>query len=44
MMNLKRCGGKRPWPNLWHYPGIFLEEVRKTTTNFVRIANLRFQI
>jgi hypothetical protein len=35
---------KMSWPNLLHYPGIFLEEVRKTTINFVRIANLRFEI
>jgi hypothetical protein len=33
MMNGKGFGGKRSWPYLWHYAGIRLEELRKTTTN-----------
>jgi hypothetical protein len=32
-MNWKGCGRKWLWPNLRYYPGICLEELRKTTKN-----------
>jgi hypothetical protein len=32
-MNWKGCGRKRSWPNKRHYPGIFLEGLRKSTKN-----------
>jgi hypothetical protein len=28
-MNLKGFGNKRPWPNIRHYSGIFLNLLRK---------------
>jgi hypothetical protein len=28
--NMEGCGKKWLWPNLWYYPGIALEELRKT--------------
>jgi hypothetical protein len=36
----KIFGRKQPWPNLRYYPGVRLEELRKTTEDF-RIADLR---
>jgi hypothetical protein len=32
-MNLKGFGRKWSWPNLSHYPGIYLEGFRKTMEN-----------
>jgi hypothetical protein len=32
-MNWKGCGRKSSWPNLWYYPGICLEGLRKTMKN-----------
>jgi hypothetical protein len=29
MMNWKGCTGKLSWSNMWNYPGIILEELRK---------------
>jgi hypothetical protein len=34
MMNWKRFGKNRSWPDLRYNPGIFLEELRKATRNF----------
>jgi hypothetical protein len=33
MINLNGYGRKRPWPNLSHYTGICLEELKKATKN-----------
>jgi hypothetical protein len=33
MINWKRFGRKRSWPNLRHYPGTCPEGLRKTTRN-----------
>jgi hypothetical protein len=35
-MNWKGCRRKRPWLNLQYYPGICLEDLRKTTTHFIQ--------
>jgi hypothetical protein len=32
-MNCNGCARKRSWLNLMYYPGIYLEGLRKTTTN-----------
>jgi hypothetical protein len=29
-MNWKGCGRKQSWPNLWYYPDICLDRLRKT--------------
>jgi hypothetical protein len=44
LMKGRECGRKRPWPNLKHYAGIYLERMRKTTKTSVRIAVLRAEI
>jgi hypothetical protein len=31
MMNCEGCRRKRSWPNFQHYPGIFLEGLKKAT-------------
>jgi hypothetical protein len=33
LMNWKRRGRKRQWPNIIYYPGIFLQGLSKTTKN-----------
>jgi hypothetical protein len=40
-MNWKQCGRERPWPNLGHYPGIFLDGLRRTAKMSVSMAGLR---
>jgi hypothetical protein len=43
MMNWNGCEEKRSWPNLKHYPVIFLEGLRKTTKT-LSIADLRAEV
>jgi hypothetical protein len=33
MVNWKSLGRKQAWPNLGHYPNLFLEGLRKITKN-----------
>jgi len=33
MMNSKGCGRKRSWSNFMHYPAIYLEVLRKISTD-----------
>jgi hypothetical protein len=44
LMNWKGYGRKRSQPNLRYYPGICLEELRKTIKASVRIAGLWTEI
>jgi hypothetical protein len=34
-MNWKKCGKKQSQPNLWYYPGICLDHLRKTMKNLL---------
>jgi hypothetical protein len=43
-MNWKGYGRNGSWPNFRYYTVIFLEVLRKTTKNAVRIAGLRAEI
>jgi hypothetical protein len=43
MVNWKRCGRKRSWPNLRYYPSICLEGLRETTKN-LRINGLQAEM
>jgi hypothetical protein len=45
MMNWKGYGKKRLWPNLSHCPVMFLEGLRKATTNFSQgnVSQPRFE-
>jgi hypothetical protein len=44
IIHFKECGKKRSWPNLRHYPGIWLEGLRKTTKKRVRVTGLQAEI
>jgi hypothetical protein len=43
-MNWKGFGTQQSWPNLRYYPGICLEELRKTTKKPVTTTGLRAKI
>ena len=44
IMNLKGFGKKQPWPNIRHYPGIFLNLLRKTIKFSGRISSILAEI